>query len=509
MNTEYQKLHEISKKGTILEGIFSILDWDRETFMPIRGAEIRAQQLSALSGLIHQNQTSHEFRAALEYFVNISNGNLTKAGQSLDPKLQASVQRWHRDYVKKVSIPSEFVKSFTQLTSEATIVWRRARQENQFSLFEPYLEKIVDLSRKKAEYLGYQDHPYDALLDEYEPNFPSKEIAKLFDKLRPQITQLLQQIMSAKKIEDQFLYGQFDKEKQMEIADIILQAMGYDLNKGRLDLSTHPFSSSSHPHDSRITTRIHPKLLMSSIRSVLHEAGHSLYEMGLPVEHYGSPLCQAISLGFHESQSRWWEIYIGTSYPFWYHFFPLLQKLFPVQLGEISLEGFYRAINQVSPSLIRVEADEVTYNLHVILRFELERGLIEGSLKVKDIPEVWNAKMKQFLGISPENDREGCLQDVHWSGGAFGYFPTYTLGNLYAGHLFSHFKYNVYPNWEQKVQQGELIFIKQWLQEEIHQHGRRYDSLNLLKNITKVDFTEQTFMSHLKEKYSQIYNLKI
>ena len=280
--------------------------------------------------------------------------------------------------------------------------------------------------------------------------------------------------------------------------------MGYGPQNGRLDLSSHPFSSASHPTDSRITTRIHKTSLISCISVILHEAGHALYEMGLPKEHYGSPLGDAISLGMHESQSRWWETRIGQSKPFWQHYMPLLKDQFKGTLDHINLENFYKALNKVEPSLIRVEADEVTYPLHVILRFEMECALIEGSLKVIEIPEAWNAKMKELLGISPTNNTEGCLQDIHWAMGGFGYFPTYTLGNIYASQLFEPFA-KQHPDWEKMVSSGELHFITKWLNEAVHKHGKRYNSQEILKLATGNESTATPYINYLQNKYQDIY----
>jgi carboxypeptidase Taq len=358
----------------------------------------------------------------------------------------------------------------------------------------------VSLSRKKADLLGYTDHPYDALLDLYEPEAKTKDVEKVFKDITIPIVDLLKKITSRKPTDNAFLHAHFAPEEQITFGHRLLDAMGYDKTKGRLDFSAHPFSTAFHPTDSRITTTVKPSSLLSNISSILHEGGHSLYEMGLPVEHFGTPLCEALSLGMHESQSRWWETRIGLSKPFWKHFFPLLKTHFPSQLNEISLDKFYEGINKVSPSYIRVDADEVTYSLHIILRFQIEKGLIEGSLKVRDIPEIWNAKMQELLGITPSNYAEGCLQDIHWATGAIGYFPTYTLGNLYAAHLFEAFeKQN--PDWEHRVEVGDLGFINAWLHENVHRHGRRYTCQELLFKATGKEFTSKAYVTYLNNKY--------
>lgn len=503
MNTnekDYQKLCALSKHARILQGISSILDWDQETYMPSGSIGIRSEQLETMAGLVHQEKTSRKFANALSKLIDIDSGKLKS--KKLSPIQIASLQEWRREYLHSIALPSSFVKEFAKVSSQAIVAWRSAKKENAFQQFAPFLDRIVQLNRQKADFLGYKDHPYDALLDQYEPGMTTQEVSQLFTKLRTQLTPMIKK-MTGQPIDDQFLYGQWDASKQMAFSQKILDAMGYDMTKGRVDFSAHPFSSASHPTDSRITTRIHPESLMSNIFAILHEAGHGLYEMGLPQDLYGTPLGDARSLGVHESQSRWWETRIGMSKPFWQYFFPLLKETFKGQLDHITLDTFYQAINKVEPSFIRIEADEMTYPLHVILRFELEKGLIEGSLTVREIPEAWNAKMKEYLGITPPTYAEGCLQDIHWSMGAMGYFPTYTLGNLYAAHLFEAFA-KEYPTWEKQVASGELLFIKNWLNEKIHQHGKRYSSLNLLKEATGKEFSVDPYLHYIKQKYSTI-----
>ncbi len=374
-----------------------------------------------------------------------------------------------------------------------------------FNNLPPIWTVSFNYVEKKADLLGYQHHPYDALLDQYEPEITTQDVSALFSKLKSQLAPFIKKV-AQKSVNDHFLYGSWDENKQIAFSKKILDAMGYDQSKGRLDFSAHPFSSASHPTDSRITTRIHPNALMSNIFAVLHEAGHALYEMGLPESEYGTPLGEARSLGIHESQSRWWETRIGLSQAFWQYFFPLLQDTFKDALAHISLETFYHAIHKIEPSFIRIEADELTYPLHVILRFELEKNLIEGSLNVRDIPEAWNAKMKEYLGLVPRTNTEGCLQDIHWAMGALGYFPSYTLGNLYAAHLFDAFSIN-YPDWEERVAKGQLQFIKLWLQEKIYQHGKYYSTQDLLKSATGQAFSADSYADYLVKKYTRIYQL--
>ncbi len=502
--SKYQKLKDISYHTQILSGISQLLDWDQETKMPPGAGEIRSEQLKTLAGLIHNEKTGTPFREALKELVDIDTGTL--ATTDLNPAQQAAVERWRTDYKKAVALPSSFVEDFAKLTSQSIVGWRDAKEKNCFNDFAPHLTKIVDMLRKKADLIGYQDHPYDALLDTYEPDITTKEIAALFSPLRTDISALLKKILSAKQVDDSCIRHEVSAEKQLLLGKKILNDMGYHDANGRVDISSHPFSSSCHPTDSRITTRIDLKNPTSNISVLLHEGGHSLYEMGLPKEHYGTPLCEAQSLGVHESQSRWWETRIGQGKAFWKHYLPLLQEIFEGKYREISLAQFYQALNKVSPSFIRVDADEVTYPLHVILRFELEVALIEGKLKVKDLPEAWNAKMQELLQITPPNNALGCLQDIHWAMGAFGYFPTYTLGNMYAAQLFDAFE-KKHSDWETKVEKGELAFIREWLHDAIHRHGRRYTTKELLQTATGTPFSGDTYVTYLNKKYGEIYGL--
>lgn len=502
MNQDYQNLLKLSKQIRLFEGVSSILEWDQETHMPPDGAPVRAEQLEALAGLTHQLKTGENYSAALGKLIDLSTGKMV---ENLSKEQQIALKLFRKDYRLATALPTEFVEKFTKLTSQSLVAWQYARKNNSFQHFLPFLDQIVEMTKQKAELLGYKEHPYDALLDLYEPELTTKEVNLLFSDLKTEITGLLEKIKKAPQVNDSFLFGEFPREQQIEFAKTLLEAMGYDKAKGRLDFSVHPFSSASHPTDSRITTFIHPESLMSCIFSVLHEGGHGLYEMGLPHEHYGSPLGESVSLGIHESQSRWWETLIGRSETFWSYFLPKLKETFQGKLDSVNLPDFYRAIHKVEPSFIRVEADEVTYPLHIILRFEIERDLIAGTLKVRDVPEVWNEKMKSLFGIVPKNHCEGCLQDVHWASGLMGYFPSYTLGNIFASQLFSTFE-EQFPDWEKQVSQGELLFIKGWLNEKVHSQGRRYTSKELLTQITDKPFSSKPYINYLTNKYLKVYN---
>ncbi|MBM3184449.1 MAG: carboxypeptidase M32 [Chlamydiae bacterium] len=497
----YQELVAFSSRIQVFNSILTLLNWDQETYMPQGGITARSEQTAQLSELIHEEKTSPKFKKLLEKLIHLSSGKPKSSGFS--KKETANLREWRRDFLKLTKLPSSFVKTFSQLTSEATQIWASAKKANDFKLFSPFLEKIISLNRQKAEILGFADHPYDALLETFEPCMTTNRVNQIFGELQEELKALLKKIKAAKPIDAEFLSRKVPEEKQISLGKLLLSKLPYDMNYSRLDLSSHPFSLALHPHDSRITTRLIPDAFMSNLFSILHEAGHSFYEMGLPLEEWGTPLGEHVSLSIHESQSRWWETLIGRSLPFWKYFYPFLQKELSF-LKRVPLEAFYRAIHQVKPSFIRVEADEVTYCLHVILRFEIEKQLISGKLKVNDLPEAWNAKMKEFFGITPPTNALGCLQDIHWSMGAFGYFPTYALGNLFAAHFFTAFS-KEYSNWEERIANGDLAFVRNFLKENVHQWGRMYDSDALAKHVTGKQLSATAYCNYLKKKYSTIY----
>lgn len=496
---KFEKILQISKGTHTLMSILKVLEWDQETCMPQSAAHFRAEQLEKLSGLIHKERVSKKFANALAKLIDLKSGNIETP--NLSKEQQRALKEWRRDYLIDKALPTKFVEKFTYLTSNAMMAWKEARHEKKFKRFAPYLKKIVESLKKKADLIGFQEHPYDALVDLYEPGMTTGDISKIFAELKTVNLSLFKKVMASPEVNDSILIGDYPEEKQLQLSRKLLQDMGY--TNGRLDLATHPFSSSPHPTDSRVTTRLMRNNILSCISTVLHEGGHSLYEMGLPVDQFGSPLGEAISLGIHESQSRLWETRIGLSLPFWDHYLPIVKQLFPGQLENISLEQFYKAINKVEPSYIRVEADEITYPLHVILRFELEKDIIEGKLKVDEVPEAWNEKMQTFLGITPPDLSQGCLQDIHWSIGVFGYFPTYALGNLYAAEFFEVFEKS-YPDWKKRVAQGELLFIRDWLHEKIHRHGKKWRSLELIEEITGKPFSVNAYKEYLTKKYKAL-----
>lgn len=501
MSTPYKALFEHSKKIKLLESVAYLLEWDQETYMPKGSATARAEQVELVTSLAHLERVSHEYECKLGKLVDLETG-------SVKGEHQAALKQWYRDYKIAKALPNKFVKAFAKLSSESMMAWQEARAKDCFKTFAPYLTKMVEMSQQKADYLGYKEHPYDALVDLYEPLMSCKQIDPLFDTLGKQIKHLLKKILTKPAADTSFLHGKFSYKKQMEFGELILEKMGFDFDHGRLDLSAHPFSVAMHPTDSRVTTRMHTSSIFDSISAVLHEGGHSLYEMGLPPEQFGSPAGESISLGIHESQSRFWETRIGQSNAFWKYFLPLLKKRFPSKLDKVSLAQFYKAINHVSPTFIRVESDEVTYSLHVILRYELEKKMIAGELKSHEIPEAWNSMMQNLLGVKPKSDSEGCLQDIHWSMGGIGYFPTYALGNLYAAQFFEVFA-KKHPDWQERVSNGELLFIKSWLNKNIHQHGRTYSAEQLVKKVSGAPLSTKPYLDYLHKKYSDLYKISM
>lgn len=489
-----------------LSSVASLLSWDQETFMPHGGGQARADQLATLQGLAHDRLVSSEVENLLTRWIEPANGQVRDPEAWNEPARALLRETW-RDFSKAKKLPSEFVKRLGRECSLAQQVWTEARASSDFQKFLPNLCTIVALKQEEAQYLGYPDSPYDALLDAYEPGATVATVKPLFDALRARLVPLLNRVMaSSAKIDDALLFRAYDPTQQVEFGRLILTAMGYDFDKGRLDLSAHPFTTSFHPTDVRLTTRVYEKELPACLFSCIHEAGHGLYDQGLDASLYGTPLGEPLSLGIHESQSRLWENCIGRSRPFWRCFYPMLQHTFASQLSEVTMEQFYGAINRVRPSLIRVEADELTYNLHIMLRFEIEQDVIEGRTKVEDLPAVWKEKMNSYLGIVPTRDADGVLQDVHWSLGAFGYFPTYALGNLYAAQIFDQARQEI-VNFEAKIEAGELVELKRWLNQKIHRWGRTFTADQLARRVTGTTLTPQPFLDYLEQKYGELYQL--
>jgi carboxypeptidase Taq len=492
--TPFEKLFALSKKTTLLSAAAALLEWDQETYMPAEGAIPRSDQLEVLAELIHKSATSPTFKKYLSELIDLETGEM-KTEEPLH--IQAAAREWRRDLLLAEKLPTPFVKKFSRTSSASIHAWMDAKEKSDFSLFAPHLEKIVSLCQKKSSLLGYEKHPYDALLDQYEPGMTVEILTPLFKRLKGALVEILAKAPKTPPLS----LGTFPRKGQEEMGEILLKAMGFSPKASRLDNSFHPFCSGIHPDDTRMTTRIDEKHPMYSISSITHEGGHGLYNRNLPKEHYGTPVCNHASYGVDESQSRLFETMIGQGLPFWEHFYPKLQEIFKDNLAETSLESFYSHINRVEPSMIRVEADEVTYCLHVILRFEIEMGLMDGSIKVKQVPALWNQKMKESLGITPKDDGEGCLQDIHWAMGGIGYFPTYILGNLLAAELFKGIKES-HSDWKEKIASGNLSFLEEWLKEKIHCHGHLYTPEDLILKAIGKPLEIEAYIEYLQEKFN-------
>jgi carboxypeptidase Taq len=411
-----------------------------------------------------------------------------------------------RDYERAVCVPSSLVAELSEATSKAKQAWKQAREADDFSIFAPHLETLVDLSVEKAEAIGYDDEPYDALLEEFEPGLSTAEVASTFENLREDLVPLVDAIADSPQLDDDPLHRSYPQAKQKEFGEQVLAELGYDFDRGRQDVSAHPFTTSFSPSDVRVTTRYDENYLPTAFFSMIHEGGHALYEQGVDPDLARTPLADGASLGMHESQARFWENHVGRSRPFWRHYFPRLQETFPEALSDTSLDAFYRAINRVEPSLIRVEADEVTYNLHVMLRFELERGLIDGRLAVNDLPTLWNEAMDDYLGVVPDTDANGVLQDVHWSMGSFGYFPTYTLGTLTAAQLTEAIRDDL-PDVDEQVANGQFDDILGWLRTHVHQHGQKLEAPALLRRATGQELSADPWLRYANNKFGALYDL--
>ena len=488
----------------------SLLAWDQETYMPAGGGEARAEQISTLQGIAHQKLISPNIERLLAKWVDPATGEIREdPGDGWDEPTRSLLREVWRDFSRARKLPSDFVVRLSRECSLAQQVWTEAKEKNAFSKFLPNLRIVLALKQQEAEYLGYRDSPYNALLDVYEPDCTIAALRPLFARIKERLVPLLQQIQQSEvQVDDTMLFHTFDQARQLEFGRLVLIAMGYDFERGRLDLSAHPFTTSFHPTDVRVTTRVHEHDLQSCLFSCIHEGGHGLYDQGLDPRYFGTPLGDSVSLGIHESQSRMWENCVGRSRAFWRFFYPMLQQTFHHQLRGLDEEQFYAAINRVKPSLIRVEADELTYNLHIMLRFEIEQDLVEGRTRPEDLPGIWNQKMKDYLGIVPSNDAEGVLQDVHWSFGAFGYFPTYTLGNLYAVQFYEQAKLEI-PHLEDEIAAGQLMVLQRWLGQKIHRWGRMFTPDHLAQRVTGKSLDPEPFLSYVERKYGELYKLDI
>ncbi|MCO5199391.1 MAG: carboxypeptidase M32 [Anaerolineae bacterium] len=496
-NTLLEKVHELND----LQKAIALLHWDREAIMPKAGMAERVQQMTTLTRLAHRMGTSDEFGALIE---RAAEEVADSDDESTEKRLVAEV-KWQYEQARKLS--PELVKRRAEVTGKASGAWQEARAKADFALFEPYLEQTIDIARESAEQYGYDQQPYDALLNLFERGMTTDTVRKTFAAVSDATVPLLQAIVSdGKQIDDSVLHQAFAVESQKAVARTIATAVGYDFERGYLGTVVHPFATSFSRNDCRITSRWYPDFLNPGLFGTLHESGHAIYEQGTDAAFSRTPLARGTSSGIHESQSRLFENLIGRSYGFWQANYSALQAAFPAQLGSVTCDQFYLAINKVQPSFIRVEADELTYNLHIILRFELEIALLNGDLQAHDVPTAWNDKMQQLLGITPPSDAQGCLQDMHWSAAMFGYFPTYALGNLYAVQLYDAALAQL-PALKSELEYGEIGGLFSWLHENVHRHGKKYTPDELVTRATGQSLTHEPFVAYVTKKFSQIYGL--
>jgi carboxypeptidase Taq len=475
----------------------ALLQWDQETYLPAKAAAIRGQQIATLSELSHQFFTDEKLGNVL---------NELKQREDLPGDEKRNVELTFEDYTKNKKYSSDFVRKISEQVNKTFHSWIDARKKDSFPVFENDLDALVQLKRQETDILGYEKHPYDALLNEFEKGCTVDLLDKTFTGLLPSLKELLDRISNKKQVENSFLKQHYPKQDQWNWGMYLIKELNFDFEAGRQDISEHPFTINFSSTDVRITTRVDENNFSNMTWSCIHETGHALYEQGLPESQYGLPLGEAASLSIHESQSRLWENNVGRSMTFWKYYFPRLQQHFPKQLGAVSIENFYSGINKVEPSLIRTEADELTYHFHVFIRYELEKNLISGVINTKDIPSFWNEQYKKYLGVRAASDKQGCLQDIHWSHGSFGYFPTYSLGSFYAAQIFSFVKKQL-PGIEEELQNGNSLNLLNWLRENIHRHGRKFTSEELCRTITSKPLDIKDFMDYLLQKYTMIYNL--
>lgn len=501
MQEKLDRLAEICAEIADIDHSIDLLGWDQQVFMPPGGSEERGHMMATLGKLSHEKFTSPEMGQLIDA--------LEKYLPNLDPDSDEyrTISVTAHDFHKISRVPASFVIDKARVLAAAQAAWLTAREQSNYAHFAPHLSKVIDLARQYASFFPGVEHPYDALLDEFEPGMKTADIKSIFAELRSGQVPLIQRISECPQPEDSFMYLDYDEAKMWQFSVQVATAFGYDWSRGRQDPTAHPFCQSIGPDDVRITSRWNPAQPFALLFGTMHETGHALYEQGVGRTYDRTQLEGGTSLGIHESQSRMWENLVGRSLPFWEYFYPRLQATFPTQLGAVPLEHFYRAINRVKPSLIRIEADEATYNLHIMLRFELETGILDGTYQVHELPALWNARMQEYLGIVPPNDAKGILQDIHWSGGLVGYFPTYTLGNLISAQLMERFR-KINPNLDDEFRSGDFSSLLSWNRLKIHQFGRKYEPQELIERVTRRKIDPQPYLNYLTTKYQAIYGLK-
>ena len=496
MENTYEGYKNHLQKIAHLNSAISLLSWDQEIYMPEKGSKIRAQQFSTLSTIVHEMSTDNQFEKLVNHLL---------AKSSFGFKEIRNLEETKESIEENKKLSSEFIQKSAIARSEAFETWEKARIKEDYKVFVPALKKIVELEREKAVLLGYEDHPYDSLLNIYEKRLTVSKLENLFGEVRREIVPLIKQIKNQNQVDDTFLYQYFDKDKQFDFSIELLKLMGYNFQAGRQDISTHPFTINFNAQDVRVTTRVNENDLSEVIWSTIHEGGHGLYEQGLLSNQYGLPSGEYVSLGIHESQSRIWENNIGRAKYWWKFIYPKLQNVFPEQLATVSLDDFYKAINKVQPSLIRTSSDELTYHVHVMIRYEIEKELLEGRIEVEELEDLWNQKYSDYLGVKPTKPTEGILQDVHWSHGSLGYFPTYSIGSFYASQFYTQAKKDIH-NLESQLENGEVTNFLDLLRKKIHQHGKLYNAEQLCEKFTGEPLCIKYFITYAKQKYGAIYD---
>ena len=497
MSTIWEGLEPRLTELSDLSSAIRLLGWDQHVMMPPAGGAGRGRVMGTLEALVHSRLTDPAFGDLLAEAEN---------DDSLDPDQRAAVRLARRDYEKATKLPEELVRELAELSSTAFQAWAEARPANDFSIFEPHLARMVELKKQEADAIGWEGERYDALLDQFEPGMKTVEVERLFNGLVPELKPVADKILASAVERPSLLSATYEVDKQESFCRWLIEQLGFDLEEGRFDISPHPFTTHVGHSDVRQTTRYDPHSLLMSIKASIHETGHALFEQGIPKELWGLPTGDIQSLGLHESQSRIWEIQIGSSRPFLDFVLPHLKDRFPEELGNLTPDAFYRGVNHPRRSLIRVESDEVTYNLHIALRFELELALFRDQLSVEDLPEAFDAGMEKYVGIRPETRADGVLQDMHWAVGGFGYFPTYTLGTLYAAALFERVTADL-GDLTEDLRKGDTSRVLAWLRDKIHSVGARLPGKEIAETAIGGPLSHEPFLSHLKRKYSEIYGI--
>ncbi|MCY1035094.1 carboxypeptidase M32 [Corallococcus sp. BB11-1] len=494
------RMHELCD----LHGVINLASWDREVYLPAKGATARAWQLSTLQALQHERLVDPRLGEALARASEPG-----PASQALTPDERAMVRVLTEDRERAVRLPARLVTALAEAQGAGIQAWREAREAKHFARFQPALEALLALRREQADALGHDGERYDALLEGFEPGMRVQRLTPVLTALRDALIPMVGTLAQVKRPAPAFLDGRtYDTDQQWRFTMRLLEAVGFDLEAGRQDVSIHPFTNSQHANDVRLTTRLDAKHPLAALFGTLHEAGHGLYEQGFSPEHLRTPLAAVPSMGLHESQSRLWENLVGRGRAFWVHHFPALKDAFPQALADVDLDGFHAGINHVTPSLIRVEADEVTYNLHIVLRYELELALLRDELPVSELPSAWNERMRRYLGLTPPDDTQGVLQDIHWAWGELGYFPTYALGNLYAASLHAAAG-RALPDLEARLSQGDTSPLRGWLRAQVHSQGFRLHAEDRVRAVTGEGLTDRDFLAYLRAKYGALYGVAL